>query len=202
MPPKILGISGTNGSGKDTVGHMLEQGHNFFFVSVSDILRNYLKIQGVPLTREATAQLSSEWRRKYGLGVLIDKAIELYATNGGDQKYNGLAIASLRNPAEADSVHQYGGVVLWLDADPKIRYERIRKNQSNRGSDHAIVDNVSFEKFLADQKAEMGELSSADPTALSLNGVKSKCDLFLRNEDGDLDSLKAKLDQILGFNAS
>ncbi|MGH7234103.1 MAG: AAA family ATPase, partial [Candidatus Saccharimonadales bacterium] len=50
MPPKILGISGTNGSGKDTVAHLLEQDHNFLFISVSDLLRDELKKQSVPLT--------------------------------------------------------------------------------------------------------------------------------------------------------
>ncbi len=172
------------------------------FVSVSDILRNHLKSQGIPLTREATSQLSSEWRRKYGLGILIDKAIEIYADHGGDQKFSGLVIASLRNPAEADSVHQHGGTVLWLDADPKVRYERIRRNESIRGSARAIVDNVSFEKFLADEKAEMGELVLTDPTTLSLRGVKAKSDLFLSNGGDNLESLRLKLEQTLGLSAS
>lgn len=164
------------------------------------MLRSELKSQGLPLTREQTRKLSGKWRREYGLGVLVDRAMEVFASRGGEQKFKGLVIASLRNPGEADSVHGYGGLVLWIDADPKVRYERVRANAALRGADREADDQVSFDKFLADEAAEMGQADNNDPTALSMSGVKAKSDLFLVNDGHDLDQLSAELNQLLGFN--
>ena len=44
--------------------------------------------------------VSAEWRRESGLGVLVDKAVSEYEK--AETEYSGLAIASLRNPGEAD----------------------------------------------------------------------------------------------------
>jgi len=35
---KIIGLAGTNGSGKDTVGHILADKHGYLFVSVVELL--------------------------------------------------------------------------------------------------------------------------------------------------------------------
>ncbi len=195
MPPKIIGISGTNGSGKDSVGKMLAQYHNFLFVSVTDILRQDLIDRGLPTVRENTRALSAQWRRESGLGVLIDKAKAIYDSKKG--KYVGLAMASLRNPGEVDSVHKYGGIVLWLDADPKIRYERISSSQ--RGAERASEDNKTFAEFMADEEAEMHRPKGGDAAMLSMAEVKAKSDLFLTNNYDNLDELRQQLDRLLGF---
>ena len=77
---KIIGIAGTNGSGKDTVAEILEKNHGFLFVSVTDILRDELRKQNKPVKRENMRGLGDQWRRELGLAVLIDKAIEIYKT--------------------------------------------------------------------------------------------------------------------------
>jgi dephospho-CoA kinase len=195
MPPKIIGISGTNGSGKDTVGRILEENHDYLFISVTDILRKELKIRGLSLQRENMRILSSEWRKQYGLGVLVDKAKEIFVNTEG--KYSGLAIASLRNPGEADSVHAYGGVVLWVDSDPRVRYERIISN--HRGEDRAVDDDKTFEEFMADEDIEMHYPPDGDETTLSLLGVKEKCDFYLYNEGSNLLGLDSAICELLGF---
>lgn len=200
MPPKIIGISGTNGSGKDTVGMILaDNEHGYLFVSVSDMLRSELKKQGVKLTREATRGLSAAWRREFGLGVMIDKAVNEYERVGGDKSFKGLAVASLRSPAEADAIHERGGIVLWLDADPKLRYDRISASLDKRGKDRAATDEISFAKFIADEDAEMSS-DNNDPSQLSMLDVKAKSDLFLINDSYDIDQLKLKLNKLLGFS--
>ncbi|MEJ0072722.1 MAG: AAA family ATPase [Candidatus Saccharibacteria bacterium] len=61
---KLIGLSGTNGSGKDTVGSMIAEKYNYLFISVSDLLRAELRRRGLLIIRENTRELSAEWRRE------------------------------------------------------------------------------------------------------------------------------------------
>jgi cytidylate kinase len=183
---KIIGIAGTNGSGKDTVGHTLADRHSYLFVSVTDLLRAELNRRGIPVDREHLRALSAEWRREYGLAVLVDRAIQEYNRLKGG--YVGVAIASLRNPAEADRIHELGGTVMWIDADPKTRYERIQFNVEARA--RAGEDAKSFEEFLAEEEAEMHKPAEGDAANLDMHGVKRRSDLFLLNDATNLEQFQ------------
>jgi len=187
LKTKLIGISGTNGSGKDSVGNILEADYGFLFISVTDILRRELVSHNMETSRFNMRHLSSQWRKQYGLGVLVDKAQQIYESAG--KNYQGLAISSLRNFGEADSVHQHKGIVLWLDADPKIRYQRIQ----SRGGIRQVDDNKSYEDFLSDEAAEMYRPDLKDKTTLSLAEVKDRADVFLINEFSDFDHLSQAL---------
>lgn len=177
---KIIGIGGTNGSGKDAAGLTLADRHSYLFVSVTDLLRAELNRRGLSVDREHLRELSAEWRREYGLAVLVDRALEEYNKLKGE--YVGIAIASLRNPAEADRIHELGGVVLWIDADAHTRYERIQNNAEARA--RAGEDSKSFEEFQADEQAEM--TSSGDAATLNMGEVKKRSDIILQNDQTNL----------------
>jgi len=170
---KLFGVAGTNGSGKDTVGQILAEQHNFLFISVTDMLRAEAKKRGWAVEREQLKTISAEWRRESGLGVLVDKAVAEYEKAGGDSKYTGLVIASLRNPGENDSVHKLGGKVVWVDADPKVRFERVSARL------RSAEDKKTFEQFLLEEQAEMQH--SGDSATLSISGVKATADIFIKN---------------------
>ncbi len=191
---KIIGLSGTNGSGKDTVGQMLAERHNFLFVSGSDLLREEARRRGWPVEREQLRTISAEWRRESGLGVLIDKAVELFNAEPG--KYDGVVIASLRNPGEADRVHELDGIVVWVDADPQVRYKRIQANLAARG--RTEEDNKTYEQFLAEEEAEMQH--SGDEATLNMSGVKERSDITLRNEGNDIKAFKDEAEKALNIS--
>jgi cytidylate kinase len=194
MQGKIIGISGTNGSGKDTLGHILGTQHGFLFISVTDVLREELRKRGAPVDREHLRALSAEWRHEYGLGVLVDRAVDLFhKSNTAPQSYEGVAIASLRNPYEVDRVHELGGVVWWLDADPHLRYERIQRAAAERG--RAGEDQKSFEEFLAEEEAEMH--GTADAASLDMSAVRDKSDLSLQNAGSDMAAFAAEVAEVL-----
>jgi dephospho-CoA kinase len=184
---KLLGIAGTDGSGKDSLAQLLAKKYGWHFISVTDILREEAKKRGVELQRNKLREISAEWRREHGLGVLVDKAVETYKSSGIDAK--GLVIASLRNPGEADSVHALGGKVVWTDADPEVRYGRI--SSRNRGTE----DHVTFEQFQAEEKAQSQH--SGDEATLSLTGVKDKADIFIENSSSDLKEFESIAEQEL-----
>ena len=176
---KLIGIAGTNGSGKDTVGHILAEKHGFLFISVSDLLRDECGRRGLPVERENLRAISAEWRREGGLGVLIDKAVDAFERHG--DQYAGLAVASVRNPGENDRVHELGGTMVWVDADPRVRYDRIQAANRGRGAE----DTKTYEQFLVEQEAEMH--SSGDAATLDMSAVKDLCDITVLNESTETD---------------
>lgn len=182
----IIGIAGTNGSGKDTVAHMLTERYGFFFASASDMLGDELLKRGLPLERANKSALSTEWRRKYGLGAVVDVGLEL-AKKAGSQK---MVVGSLRNPGEADRVHEQSGIVVWVDADQKVRYDRISSN--NRGR---VEDQKTFAEFIAEEKIEMTH--SGDENTLNMSGVKTKADIFIENNDNNIEAFKNQAEKAL-----
>lgn len=190
---RIIGLSGTNGAGKDAVGGLLAERHGYLFISVTELLRDEARRRGLPVVREHLRAISAEWRREEGLAVLVDQAVKAFEETG--DKYKGVVMASLRNPHEADRVHELGGIMVWVDADPHTRYERIQQNASSRG--RGGEDNKTFEQFLEEEKAEMH--ASGDEATLDMSAVKDRIDVFVTNGSGDFDTLDADLVKALGL---
>jgi len=194
---KIIGLAGTNGAGKDAVGAILADRYGYFFFSLTELFRIECRRRGIEIKRENTRMISAEWRRESGLATLVDRSMEVFEQAGGFTKYKGFVMSSLRNPAEPDRVHELGGSVLWIDADPRLRYERIQKNAANRG--RAGEDNKSFEQFLQEEQDEMHPPAGADAAVLNGAAVKERADIFLMNNGDNLDSLDAEIARALGL---
>lgn len=190
---QIIGLSGTNGAGKDTVGEVLAERHNYLFISVTELLREEARRRGLPVEREHLRTISAEWRREQGLGVLVDRAVDAWKATG--DKYQGVVMASLRNPYEADRVHELGGSVVWVDADPKVRYERVTAGDRGRGGE----DNKTFEQFLAEQEAEMTPPVGADAAVLNMAAVRDRADINMVNDGADLEAFKQQIVETLGL---
>lgn len=193
MSINIIGLSGTNGAGKDAAGHTLALKHNYLFISVTDLLREEAKRREIAPDRENLRMISAEWRRQYGLGVLIDRAYDHYKQL--EEKYAGLAVSSLRNPHEADRIHELGGIVVWVDANPKTRYERIQANLASRG--RTVEDAKTFEQFLVEEEIEMHTPPGGDAANLDMAGVKQRADLVLLNDGTNLEQFEQFIDQQL-----
>ena len=180
---KIIGLAGTNGAGKGVLADLIK-GKGYFYVSLSSLFRDELRRRGLPIIRENTAKISAEWRRDYGMDTLVTHAYEKFEQQSG---YKGLVVESLRHPAEADKVHALGGQVIWVDADPKIRYARIQANADSRG--RPGEDRVSFEEWLADEEREMHP--EGDGATLNGSAVKERADMTIFNNGDDIEAFKA-----------
>jgi cytidylate kinase len=192
---RIIGLAGTNGSGKDSVGQLLAEYHNYLFVSVTDLLRTELKVRGLPITRENLRAVGNEWRQEKGLGVLVDMAVASY--QAVKNQYAGVVISSLRNPGEADNVHALGGLVIWVDADSRIRYDRVQINAATRG--RAGEDNKTYEQFQAEESDEMSRPVGGDDTTLNMLAVREQSDLQIDNSEQDLAGLRVRVEKVLGL---
>ncbi len=188
---KLIGLGGTNGSGKDTVAHMLVERQSWLFISVSDLLRHEATARGLSHERDHLRAISNEWRGQFGDSALIVKALDHYKAIG--DQYEGLALASIRNPGEVDAIHDLGGKLVWVDANPKVRYDRIQANLTARG--RGDEDNIPFEQWHEEERVEMegGEGSAG----LHMLAVKDKADLILLNEGNDIEAFKDTAKQAL-----
>lgn len=194
---QLIGLAGTNGSGKDTVGTVLSGKHGYWFISVTELLREECRKRGLPVERGNLRAISAEWRRQFGLGVLVDKAMATFNELPDKDTYAGVVMASFRNPAEADRLHELGGTVIWVDADPRVRYERIQANAAHRG--RAEEDIKTFEEFLAEQEAEMHPPEGADPAMLNMAAVHERADMTLLNNSDSLETFRRDIEQALGL---
>lgn len=177
--PEIIGIAGASGAGKDTAGHLLAK-YNYKFTSLSDTLRAELDVLGLAHTRENLRTLSGEWHREHGAEYLTLRTIMKYHNEKESFDYKGLAIGSIRRPAEAKVIQTHGGMVLWLDADRRVRFDRIQAAHRGRAEDAA-----SYEQWCADEDAEMTPPADDDGSALNMAGVRDMAGVSIDNSFKD-----------------
>ena len=96
-----------------------------------------------------------------------------------------MVISSIRNSGEIDRIHDFGGELVWVDADPEIRFERI----SSRGRED---DPKTFNEFEAQQQAEMER--SGDEATLNMAEVRERADRVFTNDHGDVESLEKAIE--------
>jgi len=191
---QIIGIAGTNGSGKDTMAAMLARHYNYLNASATEMFLSELKSRGWPVDREHKAKLSAEWRREFGMGVIVDKAIQMY--KNATERYDGIVVGSLRHPGEADRVHELSGKMVWIDADPEIRFKRIQSNLEERRGKHA-EEGKTYEEFLAEEAKEMQQ--SGDSATLNMSAVKDRVDVLLVN-NGTVEEFLSKAKEQLNLS--
>lgn len=173
--PEIVGIAGTNASGKDTLGHLRAKLQHANMVSLSDILRRELDKRGLSHERDNLRRLGDEWRTSEGPQVLAKRTIERYNQEKATEGYQGLTVTSIRNAEEARAIQDAGGKIIWVDADRKIRYERIRSRNLGRPEDQK-----TYEEFVAEEETELHPTSG--DTLLNMSAVREIADITITNE--------------------
>ena len=139
----IIGITGTNGAGKGEIVELLKS-YGFRQYSVRELLVQELERRGIPVNRDNLVKMGNEFREKNSPSFLIEQLYEKARINGGNS-----IIESIRTLGELYALRAKGNFYLIsVDASPFLRYNRIlRRNKP--------TDEVSFEKFLEQDRAEM-----------------------------------------------
>ena len=177
----IIGLSGRNGAGKGEVLAFLKE-RSFYAHSLSDVIREELRRQGVDETRERMIEAGNAIRAKRGPGGLAEILAEQLLP---DRNY---VIDSVRHPAEVEVLRARAGrfQLWWVEADENVRLPRMRER--GRGGDPQTLEQL--------RAIEGRELGSADPAAQQLLAVQSLADATVRN-DGALADLHAQVQVLL-----
>jgi len=174
----ILGITGTLGAGKGTVVEYLAEHYGFKHFSVRSYLAHELSLRGIPVNRDTLTAFANDLRAKNSPSFIIE---QLYAKAAELGK--NCIIESIRTPGEIAALrnlqHFY---LLAVDADPKVRYERIRLRNSE-------TDNVSFETFMENEKREM---HASDSSRQNLAECIKQADFVMYN-NGNVEELHSAI---------
>ncbi|MBR4787278.1 MAG: AAA family ATPase [Bacteroidales bacterium] len=178
----IIGITGTLGAGKGTIVDYLIQHYGYRHYSVRGYLIEEAERRGLPLNRDTFVVVANDLRATHSPSFITDELYKQAAAAG-----ENAIIESVRTPGEVESLRKNPNFVLFaVDADPKIRYERIVLRASE-------TDHVSFETFVANEQREM---SSDDPNHQNVGRCMQMADFVFHN-DGDFELLYRQIEQAI-----
>jgi dephospho-CoA kinase len=178
----IIGVTGTDGAGKGTVVDYLVNQNGFALYHARALLLAEIERQGLPPTRASMRIAGNYLRSQHGNDYVVTHFLA-QAKETGDQK---IAIDSLRTIAEATTLKAHGGILLAVDADQHLRYERVQARRSSS-------DQVTFEQF---KEQEDLENNDPDPHGMQKRKVIAMADYVIQN-DGTLEALHQKIDEVL-----
>lgn len=181
MSHLLIGITGTLGAGKGTIVEYL-QTKGFKHYSVRAYITQELERRGLPVNRDNMVAVANDLREKNSPSYIVEQLYEIAEKEGGN-----CAIESVRTPGEAAALKKKGEFyLLAVDADPKVRYDRIVKRKS-------ATDQVSFEEFILNEQREM---TSPDPNKQNIGNCMTMADFSFRN-DGTFEELYRSIDVFL-----
>jgi dephospho-CoA kinase len=177
----IIGITGTIGAGKGAVVSYLVHNKGFAHYSARTLFHTHMQAAGMTITRDTMAAYANDCRARYGSQYVFDQLWKEAKAGGAPA-----IIESIRTMGEATALKQEGGILLSVDAEQKMRYERIH----GRGS---VLDEVTFDEFKTQESREMHSL---DPNKQSIVAVMAVADYRIVN-NGTLSELHEKIEAIL-----
>jgi dephospho-CoA kinase len=188
---KIIGISGAFASGQDTLAQYLRDKHGFIWFSTSDMVRKFSMERHGSIERPDLFETATFLRKTRGGGVLVELGWEEFEAL--DNKV-GLVLSGIRSMGEMNEVvRKLKGVMLYTDADPELRYERMVMRQRDS---EAKITRAEFETR---QKAEwyVGDQDS-DFNKRDIRAYCESKDMIVYNE-ADLASFFHAAEEKLGL---
>lgn len=178
----IIGITGTLGAGKGTIVDYLVKKKGFRHFSVRSYLLDVIRKRKLSENRDSMVLVANELRENNSPSFIVDELFK-QALRTGDNAI----IESIRTPGEIESLRNKGDFYLFaVDADPRIRYERIILRKSE-------TDRINYETFLENEAREM---TSDDPNKQNLKRCIEMAD-FQFDNNGNVEDLFHSVDQTI-----
>jgi len=178
----IIGITGTDGAGKGAVVDYLVNKHGFIHYSSRALLEEEFVRRGTESNRINMRLIANELRAAHG----NDFVVSSYMQKINKDETKQAIIESIRATDEVLTLKKEGGVLLAVDADQTIRYNRIKGRKSSS-------DQVSFAEFAAHEALEMND---PDPHGMQKAKVIAMADFTIQN-NGSFREMGAQIETFL-----
>ena len=183
---KLIGLAGTAGAGKDTVADILCRLYSAENLSTSDFIRAITRyIYRLPAdfnpVRDQLFDVATFLRNEVDPAVTVKICIlqtqELHIERA--------LISGLRTLGEAEAIRAAGGLIIGVDADPKLRYGRIFARQRDSEAQK------TFEQFVAQDEYE-NRGASAVGEGKGVRAIIDGADVLIDNS-GETEALEPLL---------
>ena len=133
MEKLVVGLVGPLGSGKTTVAeYLVSQG--YFSLRFSQPIDKEIEKRGAARTRQTQQDIGDEFRKKSGPDYISKLLIEEINLDNKEEKF---VVEGFRNPAEVAPFRKLKKFILvGLNADPIVRFERLAKRNQDRDPEH------------------------------------------------------------------
>ena len=177
--PELIGISGTFGSGKDSLSQYLADNFGFTHVSTSDLVREVAMRERGSIERPVLKEVANECRQKFGGGYFVEQGL---------RQSRPLVISGIRSLGEMKALKQAGGVMVFVDAPFEVRYDRMVE----RSRDGESL--ISHEEF---RERESRELCSGPlDTDFNITAIGEQADVNLDNSGTKDEFLQNTIDEL------
>jgi len=177
----LIGVAGTNGSGKGAVIDYLVGTKGFSRYSARALILEEVRARHLPETRASMREVANDLRREHGASYIVERLCAMAKDD------TNAVIESLRAVGEAEYLKREHIVLFGVDAEQKVRYERVAHREDDE------LAHVSFEDFC---NMEERERASTEEWDMNVFGVLERADVRIQN-NGTLEQLHQAVDGAL-----
>lgn len=178
----IIGITGTNGAGKGAVVKYLVERKGYVAYSVRNVLETVLRDSGIECNRSELRAQANSLRAVHGPDFLVRTILEEARRNGEEN----IVVESVRTVGEATYLKNSGGLLLAVDAERTIRFNRIQSRKSS-------TDHIDFDTFVIQEDRELS--GSEGDHDMNVTAVMKMADHTIMN-NGTLSELHSEIDRL------
>jgi dephospho-CoA kinase len=173
----VIGLVGRIGSGKTAVSEYLQEKYGAKEHRFSQILMDILDRLYLPHERAHLQNLGRSLRAELGEDVIVNAFRQDLERDISEI----LIVDGIRYENEVELLKEKNGVLLFVTAEPEVRYERAVKRGEKGEAE------ITFEQFLESEKAE---------TEKHIEAIRESADYTIDNS-GTLEGLYKKVDEII-----